>query len=533
MKKLVVVLFLSFLWVSVSAALDVPEPIDSTVDCNAIYQCPTHGKQWYEDNPTYTDPEDDSASWRFSTPQEQGMNGAVLDDGLNRIARSRAVFSTIVIRNGAIIKERYFNGSNVHSSNNIHSASKSILGALVGIAIREKHLSGIDQTLNAFFPDHLSTNAKRSIRIRHMLRMESGLDWAEDESEFRIERRPDWIKEILGMSMIDTPGRTFRYSTGNTHVMSGVLQKATGMGLCDFSHRYLFGHLGITAEHWGQDPQGYNSGGYNLYLTARELAKFGLMMIQEGVYNGKQLVPRQWVIDSLTHQRPAEISPVDGKWDDYGYWWWMRDIAGHDVKRAWGYGGQMLYLIPDMNIVVVNTTNTRDFSLDEDYLWFIKDYVIPAFENDPDPDPDPECSSQWDCDDGLFCNGVETCVNGHCVAGTPPFKGPCSDCANGGFSAANLSLRAGKSLYYQIQIPDGISVVRFMTTGRNGDADLYIRRNDKPTDSVFDDYSNDYGSNESITLRHPKAGVYWIQLQAWRSFSRLGLKVVFDDDTCR
>ena len=132
---------------------------------------------------------------------------------------------------------------------------------------------------------------KKKITLRHLLTMRSGLEWTEDSTEDQVEKAPDWVQAILGRPLASAPGTAYNYSSGNTHVVSAVLQKATGMSTCQFARRYLFGPMGITAEHWGRDPRGVFSGGYNLYLTPRELAKFGLLYLHGGKWNGRQLVP--------------------------------------------------------------------------------------------------------------------------------------------------------------------------------------------------------------------------------------------------
>ena len=203
----------------------------------------------------------------------------------------------------------------------------------------------------------------------------------EDVTEYQIESEADWVGAILARPMTDTPGEVFNYSTGLTHVLSAVLTAATGMSVCEFAHRHLFGPMGITAEHWGRDPQGIYAGGYNLYLTPREMAAFGQLYLQQGRWQGVELVPAAWVETSLQTQQ------TDDAVYSYGYLWWLRQLAGHDVAIAWGWGGQLLYVIPDLEIVVAITTNTADDHAGADTEefssrahGFIRDAVIPSVE---------------------------------------------------------------------------------------------------------------------------------------------------------
>ncbi|MGH9886982.1 MAG: serine hydrolase domain-containing protein, partial [bacterium] len=156
----------------------------------------------------------------------------------------------------------------------------------------------------------------------------------------------DWIRSILELPNVETPGSTFNYSTGDAHLSSGVLTSAVQSTACEFIHKNLLVPLGVVAEHWGRDPQGYFSGGYNLYLTPRELAKFGLLYLHGGSWRGTQLVPAAWVEASMTDQVDA------GDPYSYGYDFWLRDLAGHHVAMAWGFGGQMIYIIKDLDMVV-------------------------------------------------------------------------------------------------------------------------------------------------------------------------------------
>ncbi|RME06119.1 MAG: class C beta-lactamase-related serine hydrolase [Deltaproteobacteria bacterium] len=359
---------------------EVPDPVPSEVDCESIYMRPGHGETFYENNPTYLDRTDDTSSWTFSTPEAEGMDPAILAEGVRELEESPSLFGFILIRHDAIVLERYFNGSGPHQSNNVHSASKSILSALVGIALREGFLSSLDEAVASILPEYFRGEnddfVKKQISLFHLLTMTTGLFWVEDETEYEIEETEDWIASILAQPMVHLPGRTFNYSTGASHVTSALLTRATGMDTCTFAHRYLFGHLGITAEHWGRDPQGYFSGGYNLYLTARELAKFGLLYLHEGRWEALQVVPESWVTDSLTRQTGVDIQY------DYGFYWWLTRVQGYDLSTAWGYGGQFIHLLPELDIVVVFTANTRNEYDELDSIRFIRNHILPAVETE-------------------------------------------------------------------------------------------------------------------------------------------------------
>jgi CubicO group peptidase (beta-lactamase class C family) len=344
-------------------------------DCGTI-QGPLSTNRFYEDNPTYTDPVDDSASWTISTPESQGMDPSRLERASTALAGLPYTWSFLVIRRDALVFERYYHGSAKNHSNNVHSASKSIWGAAIGIAIDQGRIPSPDATIASTLPsryDAAMGPETRTITVRDLLTMTSGSRWNENTTENQLQQTPDWIAATLRLPRTATPGTRFNYSTGDTHLSSAVLAAATQTTGCEFIHKNLLAPLGVVAEHWGRDPQGYFSGGYNFYATPRELAKFGLLYLHDGRWNGRQVVPAAWVAASMTNQVDA------GAPYSYGYDFWLRDIAGHHVAMAWGAGGQMIYIVKDPDLVVVMTTNTRDFDQDTfDGLSIIEDHVLPA-----------------------------------------------------------------------------------------------------------------------------------------------------------
>jgi CubicO group peptidase (beta-lactamase class C family) len=350
-------------------------PPIAAFDCSAI-QGPLSTNRFYEDNPTYTDPVDDSASWTLSTPEAQNLDSTQLEQGSTTLAKLSLSWSLLVVRHDTLVFERYYHGSAKNQSNNVHSASKSIWGAAIGVAISQGLIPGVDTTIASLLPASyvsvMSTQTK-AIKLHDLIKMTSGLEWSEDTTETQIQRTPDWITAILKLPNAAMPGSTFNYSTGNAHLNSGVLTSAVHGTACEFIHKHLLAPMGVVAEHWGRDPQGFFSGGYNLYLTPRELAKFGLLYLHGGNWHGTQLVPAAWVEASMTDQVDA------GAPYSYGYDFWLRDIAGHHVAMAWGFGGQMIFIIKDLDMVVVMTTNTRDPNDDTfDGTSIIENNVIPA-----------------------------------------------------------------------------------------------------------------------------------------------------------
>ncbi len=356
----------------------------SGVDCSAIYQTPEHGKSFYEQNPTYADPRDDTADWSFSDPAREGLNQQMLEKGAQELAKSKRSFSLVVLKNGKLVFERYFNDSTPQASNNIHSASKSMISTMIGIAIDRGYIKSVDQKVEEFLPEYfadIEDDRVRSLTIRHLLTMSSGYAWKDDPvvgTEYEIQQKPDWVKAIVSLPLAKPPGKKFFYNTGLTHLLSAIVARASGMNTCEFGHRYLFDPMGVTVEHWGMDPQGVYSGGYNLYLTPREMAKFGQMILDGGQYKNRQIVSTAWIKEAVTPRYGADEGFGTG-WT-YGYNWWIHQINGHPMVIGWGYGGQMIYIIPEIDAVVVLTRDTSDavaVSNDPVNHDFVSKYVVP------------------------------------------------------------------------------------------------------------------------------------------------------------
>lgn len=345
----------------------------ATADCERIWR--RSGSGWYESNPTYRDPVDDAADWAVAGSAGQGVDVARIEAGVETI-RNSSLTSIIVVRNDELVFERYLNGADRRTSSNIHSASKTLLGAALAVAVREGKLASLDARVSDILPEYFVTasTAKRGITVRHLMTMSSGLAWTEDGTEYRVEGSSDWVRAVLDQPLVATPGTTYLYSTGNTHVLSAVLQRVSGLSTCQFVHQYLLAPLNVAAEHWGRDPQGISSGGYNVYLTPREMAKFGLLLLHEGAWRGQQIVPASYIAEAQQARFAVNAT------NSYGELVWLRTIAGHRMFYAWGWGGQFIYVIPDLDLVVVATENTADDHDNQelDLGPFLRDHVLPA-----------------------------------------------------------------------------------------------------------------------------------------------------------
>lgn len=380
MKTLILLILVNMLFLSNS--FTKAQSNDTIPDvCDVTDREPS--TRFYQRGITPDDTTDDEAFWSYATMSSQRINPNIISEGLAQLDESRTRQAFILIRNGQVVYEEYFNGSSVADSNNVASVSKSILSALLGIAMNQGYILSAEEPIATYLPQYFedeTDSRKLEWTIRDMLTMSHGLAWTENISDRALNGSDDVVGDILALPLVDEPGIYFNYSTGVSHVLSAVLTEATGLSTCEFAHTYLFEPMGVEAEFWGVDAQGYFTGGHSVSLTAREIAKFGLLFLNEGNWFGKQLVPGWWVVASTTPR-----IDVGNSYAGYGYFWWLNRIAGYDMYSALGYGGQLLHVIPDLNVVLVTTHTTqgnrRDFAEEAESYEFIRNYLIPAIEN--------------------------------------------------------------------------------------------------------------------------------------------------------
>lgn len=262
--------------------------------------------------------------------------------------------SLLVSRDSDLIVEEYFNGRDRSQSANVKSVSKSFMSALIGIAIDQDVLGGADQEIGEFFKDHLTTGTPKSaITIGNLLSMQAGLETTSFYNYGAWVLSDDWLGYALRQPVQATPGTRMIYSTGNTHLLSGILTRASGRSSLAFAQEFLLRPLGIRLTSWQQDPDGVYFGGNNMEFRPSDLLAFGQLYLDGGKANGIQIVSADWIEQST--RRIVESSREQGRY--YGYGWWSRDMAGHAATYAWGFGGQFVMLVPDLELVIVATSS--------------------------------------------------------------------------------------------------------------------------------------------------------------------------------
>jgi CubicO group peptidase (beta-lactamase class C family) len=261
--------------------------------------------------------------------------------------------SLIVSRDGEVVLEKYFNGTRATRPANVKSVSKSIVSALVGIAIQRKLIPGVDTPIARWFPElkNHRESARSTITVEDLLTMRSGLESTSNRNYGAWVQSRNWVQHTLRRPLISEPGTSMQYSTGNTHLLSAILTRATRTSTWRFANDALGKPLGITFPQWPQDPQGIYFGGNDMLMTPRQMLAFGELYRNRGRVGSAQVVPESWVAQSLV---PRGRSPISGA--EYGYGWWIRELDGHDAFYAWGFGGQYIFVVPDLDLVVVTTS---------------------------------------------------------------------------------------------------------------------------------------------------------------------------------
>lgn len=261
--------------------------------------------------------------------------------------------SILIARNGKLIAERYFRGMQRDRAVNIKSASKSVLSALIGIAVQRGELR-LDQPIAELFPEYIPQNsdpAKRTITVRHLLTMTAGIESTSFANYGAWVSSGNWARSAIQRPMVCAPDACMTYSTGNSHLLSVALTRKSGIDTRTYANRHLFSQLGTTIAPWTRDPQGFLLGGNEMNLTPRQLLLFGQLYLDNGSYNGKQILSPDWIRASWGEYA---TSPWNGH--RYGYHWWTRKTHGRKVHFAWGYGGQFVFVVPELALVVVATS---------------------------------------------------------------------------------------------------------------------------------------------------------------------------------
>jgi CubicO group peptidase (beta-lactamase class C family) len=300
--------------------------------------------------------------WSTSSPEDQGMSSERLAR-LVEFGSSNDMDSLLVTRHGRIVLEATYAPFRAGLKHRVNSVTKSVISSLIAIALRDGRLDNTDRRVVDFFADRTIANLderKKSITIRHLLDMTSGLAWQEGldgwpESLIAMERSADWQQFVLDRPMAEAPGTVFYYDSGNSQLLSAILSKVTGKSALDYARETLFGPLGIEDVLWRGDPHGVSGGGAGLYLHPRDMAKLGYLYLRGGVWDGRQILPPSWI----EGVRQANVDMHENWAQDlrYGSQFWV--MPKQDAYLAVGYHRQLIIVMPKLDIVAVATGASR------------------------------------------------------------------------------------------------------------------------------------------------------------------------------
>ncbi|OYU93792.1 MAG: hypothetical protein CFE21_19005 [Bacteroidetes bacterium B1(2017)] len=316
-----------------------------------------------------------------STPETEGVSSRGILDFLEAATKSKHEFhSFMLIRHGKVVSENWWTPYRSDLKHTMYSTSKSFTATAIGFAVAEKKLSVSDKVVS-FFPDDLPEKISPNLadlEIRDLLSMSVG---HEKENANFIATSDNWVKEFLKTPIVHTPGTKFLYNTPATYMLSAIIQKVTGQKVIDYLQPRLFDPLGIQNIDWEIDPKGINTGGYGLRLKTEDMAKFGLLFLQKGKWNGKQIIPAAWIEEAssmkIMQDLPKGVTTRDSSdWHQgYAYQMWRCRNNGY---RADGANGQFIIILPEKDAVIAITAEAPDMQNEINLVW---KYILPALKD--------------------------------------------------------------------------------------------------------------------------------------------------------
>jgi CubicO group peptidase (beta-lactamase class C family) len=323
-----------------------------------------------------TVPEELDDGWEIAAPAAVNIDQADLDEVYADFVSEDQYYnakSLLVVKDGKLVFEAYCrNPKDRDRYGHIQSATKSVISLIFGIVQSEGHFASLDQTLYSIMPEKFpSGTAKRSIALRHLLTMTSGLDFDNDDFSLAIygDKPKDPVKFLLNKPLYAQPGEEFYYRDTDPHLLSYAIQRSTGRTLERWAQERLFDPLDIQDYYWGSDHTGISMGAHGLHLKPRDMAKIGQMVLEHGRWKGTQIVDSTWVAVSTQAQMETGHTSEPHVYH-YGYYWWI--LPRWEAFTAWGHGGNYIFIMPAKEMVIVMTalpdadndvmkTNLEDF----------------------------------------------------------------------------------------------------------------------------------------------------------------------------
>lgn len=309
-------------------------------------------------------------------------------------AQYRNINGVVIVRNGCIAYEKYSNGFGPSDTHHVASVTKSVMSALIGIAIDKGYIKSVNEKVLDFFPEYKASASdfvKRAITIRHLLTMTAPFAWKTSnkirfEPLDRLRRQPDWVTYTLNIMGQGGPFGRFQYCTAAPHLLSAIITRTTKLSAREFANQHLFYPVGmkeipdyemkscgldgvfLNIKGWIKDPSSVTVGGWGLTITPRDMARFGYLYLNGGVWEDKQVISRKWVDESTALNS-----------NKYGYLWWLRDEKGVYAYSALGSGGNVICCIPQKDLVVAIASKFTGKPYDPWTLF--EDYILPAIKD--------------------------------------------------------------------------------------------------------------------------------------------------------
>jgi len=308
--------------------------------------------------------------WEVSTLDKEGLNSEIIIRVTDQILKEqyKGIYSYLIVKKGKLVHEVYFKGRDRNTLFDIMSITKSVSSTLIGISIDKGLINSVNGSVLSLLPQYADEKVdpgKNDIKLKHILTISTGLEWYERQysytdprnSETQMVRYRDWMKFVLTRPMQYEPGTVYNYNTGSVHLLSAIIKNVSGVYADKFAEKYLFGPLGIKEYYWNKDKMGYPCTGAThggIKIKARDLAKFGQMILNNGTWKGKQVVSEKWVKEATKKQ-----IEIKNNINNCGYLWWPGFYKMYGKKidfiASYGYGGQTMYIVPEYELIFIFT----------------------------------------------------------------------------------------------------------------------------------------------------------------------------------
>jgi CubicO group peptidase (beta-lactamase class C family) len=300
-----------------------------------------------------------TSEWETTDPVDVGLAPDLPDAIDAALAERPSITGVVVVRNGRLVTEHYPGDYGRDDPVNVRSVTKSVISSLVGIALRRRQLESLEQTVGDLIPDRIPDGADPAvadITLRNLLTMTSGLAWDAGNDYQRLIASDNYVELTLSQPVVNEPGTVYVYNSGGSHLLAVMLEAATGEEVETYADRHLFDPLGIAEGQWVESPQGEAIGGFGLHLTPRDMAKIGYMYLRAGAWDGARIVPRDYVAAATQVQSAGDFTGGT----PYGYQWWVTDATGYEAYFALGFGGNYIYVVPDLDLVAVTAVGFEE-----------------------------------------------------------------------------------------------------------------------------------------------------------------------------